>query len=245
VLMKTISIILPVYMEAGNVAAAVEGATWAVNQAGFDDYEMMIIDCLREDGTHDGTPEIADALAKKDQHIRVFHNSYINLGRKFWLGVDNAHFPYVVMVAGDNELARESIRGVIAHTGEADIIMSYTANMEIRPLMRRVISRTFTFLTNLIVGLHLRYYNGMCVHKTENLRKIKERNDSFAYSAEILAQLIRAGYSHKEVPMILKKRDRGKPTAFKMKNVIGVSRTLFKLFWKYRIKGAQEVSDER
>jgi hypothetical protein len=85
----------------------------------------------------------------------------------------------------------------------------------------------------------------MCVHKTENLRKIKERNDSFAYSAEILAQLIRAGYSHKEVPMILKKRDRGKPTAFKMKNVIGVSRTLFKLFWKYRIKGAQEVSDER
>lgn len=234
--MRTIGIIMPVYMEAGNVAEAVKNTAWAVKQAGFDDYEIMIIDCLREDGTHDGTPEIAERLAQNDKHIRVFHNPYINLGIKFWLGVDNARFSHVVMVAGDNELTKESIRDVIAHTGETDIITSYTANMEIRPLTRRIISRTFTFLMNCITGLHLKYYNGMCVHKVENLRKIKERNDSFAYMAEILAQVLRAGHSYKEVPMVLQKRGSGKPTAFKLDNVIAVSKTLFKLFWKYRIK---------
>ncbi len=235
--MRAISIIVPVYMEARNVAEAVENTAWAVKQAGFDDYEIMIIDCLREDGTHDGTPEIAERLAQDDEHIRIFHNSYINLGRKFWIGVDSARFPYVILVAGDNELSRESVRNIVAHAGEADLIFSYIANMEIRPLMRRIISRTFTFLMNCIAGLHLKYYNGMCVHKVENLRKIKERNDSFAYSAEILAQLIRAGYSYKEVPMVLRKRESGKPTAFKLDNVVAVSKTLFRLFWKYRIRG--------
>jgi dolichol-phosphate mannosyltransferase len=236
--MKAISIAIPVYMEAKNVAAATESVTWAVGQAGFDDYEIMIIDCLREDGTHDGTPEIAEGLARNDQHIKVFHNKYINLGKKFWIGVDNARFPHMILVAGDNELTKESIQDVIKHIGEADVVTSYVANTEVRPLMRRLISWTFVGLMNVITGLRLKYYNGMCVHDVDLLKTVKERNESFAYMAVVSAEVLRAGHTFKEIPIKLQKRVGGKPAAFKRDNIIAVSKTLLKLFWKYRIKSA-------
>ena len=55
--MKTISVIIPAYMESKNIKAAVRNTIWALNEAKVDDYELLIIDCLRQDGTHDGTPE--------------------------------------------------------------------------------------------------------------------------------------------------------------------------------------------
>lgn len=237
--MKTISVIVPVYMEASNIRAAVQNTAWALNEARVDDYEILIIDCLKRDGTHDGTPEIAESLAKQDNRIKVFHNPYINLGKKYWMGVDNAMFPYVVMVPGDNELTREVLRDLLAHLGEADILTSYAINSKIRPPMRRIISWLFTSLVNFSTGLNLRYYNGACVHRTDVVRQIKDRNGSFAYMAELLANLIKGGYSYKEIPITLQKRDGGKSTVFKRENFIGVSKTIFGLFWKHRIRGGR------
>ena len=236
--MKTISVIIPAYMEAKNIKAAVQNTVWALSEARVDDYEILIIDCLKRDGTHDGTPEIAESLAKENSRIKVFHNSYINLGTKYWMGVDRAKFNYVVLVAGHNKLSRETLRDMLYHLGEADILTSYAVNTEIRPLVRRVVSWLFTFLINFSTGLTLRYYNGACIHKTDVVKQIKERNTSFAYMAELLAQLIKKGYSYKEIPFTLQKKEGGKSSAFKWGNLVSVIRTMFVLFWKYRISWA-------
>jgi len=232
--MLNVSVIVPVYMEAENIRGAISSVLRALNEAKIECYEILIIDCKRQDGTDDGTPAIADELALINNRIKVFHNSYINLGHKYWMGVDNAKYPYLVMVPGDNEISTESIAGVLRHTGEADLIISYSANMEIRPLFRRCISHTYTFLMNAIAGLHLRYFNGICVHRTELLRRLQYRNDSFAYMAEILIQLLKQGHSYKEVPLMLQLRQ-GKSSAFKKDNVISISKTFVKLFLRYRL----------
>lgn len=239
--MKAISIIIPAYMEAANIQSAVRNVIWALDEARVEDYELLIIDCLRRDGTHDGTPEIAESLAKQNSHVKVFHNPYVSLGTKYWLGVEAAKFPYVVLVPGDNELPRESLRDILSHLGEADILTTYTANMEVRPLIRRIISRTFTFLINFSTGLNLRYYNGDCVHRTEIVKQVKDRDDSFAYMAKLLTQLIKAGYSYKEIPITLQKRGGGKSAALKMGNFVSVGKTIFSLFWKYRILGSKNL----
>ncbi len=237
--MKTISVIIPAYMEADNIRAAVKNTIWALNEAKVDDYEVVIIDCLRRDGTHDGTPDIADSLAKQDVRIKVLHNPYVDYGAKYWMGVDVARFPYVTMVPGDNELAREALRDMLIHLGEADILTTYAINTEVRSFSRRVISRLFTFLVNISTGLNMRYYNGACVHRTDVLRKIKDRNLSFAYMAKLLTGLIKEGYSYKEIPIILQKREGGKSTALKAGNFISVGKTIFDLFWRYRIRGGR------
>lgn len=234
--MQTVSVIIPVYMEASNVRATVSNVTWALNEAKVDDYELLIIDCLRKDGTHDGTPDIAMELAKNNSHIAVFHNSYINLGAKYWLGVNVAKFPYLILVPGDNELVKEALRDILIHIGEADILISYPVNTEVRPLIRRILSKTYIRLINLGTGLNLRYYNGSCVHRTNVLKKIKDRNDNLVYMARILVQLIKEGYSYKEIPIYLQER-KGKPSVLTVSNFLSVGRSIFSLFWKYRILG--------
>lgn len=233
--MNKISIIMPAYMEVKNIAAAVESTLWAVQAAGLADYEILIVTCTRPDGTHDGTPDIAKRLAEGNPHIRFFPTSYGNLGQKFWIGVDKARFPFVVMVASDNEIGREAIRDVLTRAGAADIVTSYAANMEVRPLMRQIISRTFTMLMNIISGRRLKYYNGMCLHRVELLKSVPTRNTSFAYMAEVLTHLLSKGHSFYEVPILLQERQGGKSAAFKLNNIVEVCKTLGKLFWKYRI----------
>src|SRR3989344_2053174 len=107
--MLNVSVIVPVYMEAENIRGAISSVLRALNEAKIECYEILIIDCKRQDGTDDGTPAIADELALINNRIKVFHNSYINLGHKYWMGVDNAKYPYLVMVPGDNEISTESI----------------------------------------------------------------------------------------------------------------------------------------
>jgi len=232
-----LTIIVPVYMEAENIESAVKGINLAVGKSGIEDYEILIIDCNRPDGSNDGTPEIADGLALRDAHrIKTFHNSYINLGKKYWMGVDNASFPFVIMIPGDNELSSESIERVLSQIGEKDIIISYPSNQEIRPFSRRIISRTFTMLMNFITGLNLKYYNGMCIHRVDILKKLKHRNTSFAYMAEILSSVLKEGCSYKEVPILLQEKKGGKSAAFKIDNIIDVGKTLLRLFWRYRIR---------
>lgn len=232
--MRAISVIIPVYMEAENIRATVNNVLWALNDAKIDDYELLIIDCLRYDDTHDGTPEIAESLAKQNNHIKVFHNSYINLGAKYWMGVDAAKFPYVILVPGDNELVKEALRDILLHIGEADVLISYPINKEVRPPYRRLLSETYILLVNLSTGLRLNYYNGSCVHKVEALRKVKDRNDNLVYMAKLLVQQIKEGCTYKEIPISLQER-KGKPSVLTINNFLSVGRSIFGLFWQYRI----------
>lgn len=236
--MKEISVIMPAYMVAGNIRHAVQNTIAAMADAGIERYEIMIGASPRRDGKpDDGTLAIADELAAEYPCVRVLEKKYSNLGDKFWMGVDHARFANIVMVASDNEIAKEAISAVLTHVGEADIITSYAANMSVRPFMRRVVSRTFTFLMNAITGLRLRYYNGMCVHRVELLRQLPSRNDSFAYMAEILATLVQRGHSYREVPIMLQPRPEGSSVAFRRDNVIQVCATLGRLFWNLRVRG--------
>ena len=65
---RTISVAVPAYNEAGNLEKAVYSAFEAARE--FDDFEILIVN----DGSQDGTAEVADRLAAADPHILVFHH---------------------------------------------------------------------------------------------------------------------------------------------------------------------------
>lgn len=234
--LPSLSVIIPVYMEAKNIRGAVDGAIRAVENAGIEKYELIIIDCLRRDGSHDRTPEIADELASSNPRIRVIHNNYVNLGYKYFQGVHAARYDYVTLIPGDNENATDSITETLKRIGEADIIIPYPVNTEVRPLMRRIFSRTYTLGNNFIFGLNLRYYNGLSVYRKDLFKRLPQWTDSFAYAAEILVLLLKSGASYIEIPIQLQKRASGKTAAFEIKNIITVMNTIFSLFWRVNIK---------
>ncbi|MBS3113788.1 glycosyltransferase family 2 protein [Candidatus Woesearchaeota archaeon] len=227
--MKSISIIIPAYNEEKSLADAVKTINVVVRSI-FKDYELLIL----EDGSSDRTGIIADNLAKKNAKIRAIHfGRNRGFGYAYRQGVYRSSKKYVMMVPGDNEILKKSIKDILKHTGEADIIIPYIINKEVRSITRRVISICFTTLLNILFGFHLKYYNGLVLYESSLVKKVKMTTDSFAFQAEILIRLLKKGYSYKEVPMYIKKPAEGHKTkVFKIKNLIGVISSITRLFFE-------------
>lgn len=233
-----ISIIVPVYNEAENLRPTIDNILGAVDGL-FADFEILIIDCVGQDGRDDGTREIAKELANSDSRIRHLQNPYVDLGTKYWQGVGQARFEYLTWLPGDNETSPETISGIFKAVGRADMVVPYTVNKEVRSLERRIISGVYTFFINLFFGLKLRYFNGPAVHRTELLRallpKVKD-NKGFSFNVELLIRLIRVGYSYVEIPMYLLPRRHGKVKSLSMRNLIDVTKRIIKLFWELQLQ---------
>lgn len=229
----SISIIIPALNEEGNIKEAVKGALDALDQK-FSKYELLIFD----DGSTDATGNVAENLARENSHIKVIHNKRsMGLGYNYKRGVEIAQYDYVVMLPGDNEICTHSIKDLFDKVGRDDIVIPYTINFNLRPFLRRIISRTFTWTMNFLFNLNIPYYNGTVVHKTRILTSIPFSTHGFAYQADILTRLIKSGRSYVEVGMYIQKRRYGLPKAFKIKNIISVLDTIIKLFWDIQIIG--------
>lgn len=227
----SLSIIMPAYCEVKNLRTAYESTTRAIKGAGVSDYEIIIITNTRRDGSHDGTPDIAEELAKENPRARHIHNpAYVNLGFKFRQGAMTAAKDYVTWVPGDNETVESSIAEIMNHLGEAPMVISYTANRYVRKWKRRFVSRCFTVLCNILFGLRLKYYNGICIYSRELLQAVPMKSDNFAYMAEIIIYLVKSGVGYVEVPMLIK------PTtatvSFKWSSAWEALGTLARLFWR-------------
>jgi glycosyltransferase involved in cell wall biosynthesis len=220
-----ISIIVPALNEAATLAAAVQRCRQAASRH-FADHEIIVID----DGSTDDTGRIADRLARTDARVQVVHHERPrNLGRAYKAGLARARFPYVLLFPGDDEGSDEQLDAVMTRAGSADVVVNYIANPEIRPWHRRVLSRVFVSLLNALFGLRLRYYNGTVLHRTDLVRGITIRTDSFAYQAEALIKLLKAGHSYVEVGTPIAPRGAGRTKAFRLVNTLAVGRAVLRL----------------
>jgi len=224
-LSKGISVVMPALNEAGNLAGAVEAVNRAAAKTDVD-AEIILVD----DGSTDGTGELADRLARERPGTRVVHHPVPRgLGYSYREGVGLAGKEFVVMLPGDDEIEAESVERMFSLAGTADMVIPYTENPGVRPPARRVVSAAFTRIMNALSGMKLRYYNGPVVHRRALLASVPMRTDGFAYQAEIITRLARGGASRVETGMRLKERAHGSSKAFKLRNVLSVAGTLARL----------------
>jgi glycosyltransferase involved in cell wall biosynthesis len=223
---KTVSFIVTALNEAEDIEASAETVRHATEGL-VDDYEVILVD----DGSTDGTGAVMDRMAAADRHLRVIHNERnLGLGGAYKRGLAAAGMEYVMWVSGDNAETILHLRNVLGRLGQADIIVPYLATQRGRPLFRRLTSRTFVAVVNLLFGLRVRYYNGSVVHRTRLIRGIEIGTDSFAYQAEALIKLLRAGHSFAEVGYTSASYSGVFSHALKPRNLWGVLSALAKLF---------------
>ncbi|MCG3149450.1 MAG: Undecaprenyl-phosphate 4-deoxy-4-formamido-L-arabinose transferase [Verrucomicrobiae bacterium] len=218
----TISVIIPALNEQGNIAGAVTEVLEALGDR-FAQYEVILVD----DGSTDDTGKIMDQIAASNPHLKVIHNLQpSNFGGAYKKGLAAAAMEYVVMIPGDNQFPSSSIVKVLERIGKADIVVPYTSNQQIRTRGRRIGSQVFTRLLNFLFRLRLRYYNGIVVHRTHLVKSITITTDGFAYQAEALIKLLRAGHSYIEVATEITERATGRSAALRPKNLILVMQTI-------------------
>jgi glycosyltransferase involved in cell wall biosynthesis len=228
--MTSISIIIPTLNEAGNIEAAVQVISKALQEQNLHDFEMIIVDA----GSTDGTGAIIDELSKKNERIKALHSPVRRgLGYDFRMGASIASKDYIGWFPGDNETLPETMTNIFKQIGQKDIIIPYTANPWVRPLYRRSLSKIYTLVFNIIFGLRLKYFNGPSFFRREIFQKAISTTNSPAFMAETLVQLLKKGEaSYVEVPMFIKTRDYGKTSVLSWKYILPIGKTIVNLICK-------------
>src|SRR5690349_15262924 len=98
--LPSLSVFFPMYNEAAAISGTVERARTALEGLGIAEYELIIVD----DGSQDGTAELADGLAARLPRVRVVHHE-INQGYGAALstGFGAARYDWVMYTDGDGQ----------------------------------------------------------------------------------------------------------------------------------------------
>lgn len=231
-----VTFLVPSHKEGDLIRLTCETILGELKKEGLENFEIIISDCHHEG---DGGIWVGEMLERKDPRIRyVRQDGCYNLGYHYAYGLRHARGEYFMMVPGDNETKEEAIGNILRARGQAELILSYTENTEVRTLSRRFLSRLYVLICNALFGLKLRYYNGLSLIKTKLLRSILPLSEGFAYSTEIIVKLVcLKKYSYIEVPMPIRPPIKGRRAAiFRLKNLVSVGQTLLRLFMKVRLK---------
>lgn len=196
------------------------------------EYEILLFD----DYSEDKTGEVADSLAKRYSNLRVFHNDRrLNIGGIYKAGIQEAKYEYCLLLPGDNEVLVEEVANGMRYIDQADLVLTYIANQEIRPPIRRFLSHAYTRLVNWLFGVPFIYTNGSNICRTELLRRIHIKTNGFSYQTEALVKLVRQGVDFIEVGINIRERAHGRSTALALHNWIKVFKAIGSLWWDVRV----------
>lgn len=133
-------VVIPTYNEIANLQSIVDRLRSAVPEA-----HALVVD----DGSPDGTGELADRIAAGDEQVRVLHRTEkAGLGAAYVAGFRSAlddGFDVVVEMDADGSHAPEELPRMLAALRDADLVLGsrYVAGGEVRnwPRSRQLISR--------------------------------------------------------------------------------------------------------
>ncbi len=235
---KSVSVIVPAYNEEENLPLAVADLLSALKnyRPGF---EIIIID----DGSTDETGKAAERLALENKQIRVVrHVRNSGFAATYLSGIRLAKKTWVVPFHGDNDSAAASLRLMVERIGEADIISAYTTNTQVRPLVRRIISKPYIFLMNALFGLSLRYYTGYFIARREMLAKLDLISSGLSVYTETKIRLLAAGQSMLEVPFVHTGRKYGRSKAVNFFTLFDVIRTTSALLAEFGFRKIKQTN---
>jgi uncharacterized protein (TIRG00374 family) len=232
--MLEVSLVLPAYNEANRIEKAVEIASKQLREI-TDSFEIIIA----EDGSTDGTAEIASELAKRFNHVKLIH-SRERLGRgraltRAFLASQGEILVYFDLdLATDVKHLKELIQairdGYDIATGSRLLSQSEVK----RPLKREIASKGYNFLVRLMLGSKLKDHQcGFKAFKRECFEKLsgEVKAHHWFWDTECLIRAQRAGFKIKEFPV---KWRHGGATKVKMgRDILGMGSEVFALWWEF------------
>ena len=192
---KSISVFFPCYNEQGNIRRIYESATEVLKHTGID-YEIILVD----DGSTDGTPQIANAIAAADSRVRVIHHP-VNLGYGSALqsGFRAATRALVFYTDADGQFSLDELPPLIPLMKQCDIVSCFRLNRQEGPI-RRLNAWCWTNFMCFIFRLKLKDINcAFKLYKRSVFEDMEMRSTGALINAEILARAARRGFGITQV----------------------------------------------
>jgi dolichol-phosphate mannosyltransferase len=211
-------LVLPTYNEAANIEAIAAAAGKVLGQANDDDYTILIVD----DGSPDGTGEIADRLAEERAQVQVLHRSEKNgIGPAYLAGFAYAlrhGAGYVMEMDSDFSHDPADLARLLAAVREgADLALGsrYVPGGGVTDwgLLRRFVSEGGSTYARLVLGLKVKDLTGgfKCFRREvlEAIHFDSVRSRGYAFQVELTYRAVRADFRVVEVPIVFKDRELG------------------------------------
>jgi dolichol-phosphate mannosyltransferase len=209
-------LILPTYNEAENLERLVRAALPRLAEAA-PEHHVLVVD----DGSPDGTGQIADRLADEFAQVEVMHRTAKEgLGRAYLAGFQRA-------LAGGAELLLEmdsdfshdpaDIPRLISAVDEADLAIGSRyvpgGGVENWPLYRRGLSRGGSLYARILLGVPVHDLTGgfKCFRRRtlEGIDYLDTHADGYGFQIELTYRAYKAGFSVREIPIVFREREHG------------------------------------
>jgi dolichol-phosphate mannosyltransferase len=211
-------LILPTYNEAENIEAIVAAAGEVLTGAAPAGFRVLVVD----DGSPDGTGEIAEKLAAEHGWVGVLHRAEKNgIGPAYLAGFRHAldrGAGYVMEMDSDfSHDPADLARLLAAVHGGADLALGsrYVPGGGVSDwsLLRRLISEGGSTYARWVLGLRVRdLTGGFKCFRREVLEAIHfdgVQSRGYAFQVELTYRAVRAGFRVVEVPIVFRDRQRG------------------------------------
>jgi dolichol-phosphate mannosyltransferase len=211
-------LILPTYNEAENVQAIVAACGEVLALAAPDGYRVLIVD----DGSPDGTGQLADQLASEHSWVEVLHRAEKNgIGPAYLAGFRHAldrGARYLMEMDSDFSHDPEDLARLLkAVYGGADLALGsrYVPGGGVTDwgLLRRFISEGGSTYARLVLGLRVRDLTGgfKCFRREvlEAIQFDSVRSRGYAFQVELTYRAVQAGFQVVEVPIVFRDRQHG------------------------------------
>jgi glycosyltransferase involved in cell wall biosynthesis len=224
---RELSVFFPAHDEAENLARTVTSAIKALDQLRLHELEVVLVD----DGSTDGTGDIAESLAAQDRRIQVVHHPVNGgYGAALKSGFAAAGREWIFYTDSDGQFDVADIDLLLPYAGDFDAIVGYRTHRSDNPI-RKVNQALWSRLVRRVLGIDIRDVD--CAFKLlrrNSLERIEPLvSEGAVISAELLVKLQRSGARIKQVGIPHHPRVAGKPSGGDPRVIARALRELFRL----------------
>ncbi len=206
-----LSVIVPCFNEEDNLTELVERTERVFERRGIAG-EIVLVD----DGSHDGTGRLADALAASRAHVVAPHhptNRGIPEGWK--TGLAHARGRYVCTIDADLQYQPEGIALLYREMcfSNADLVQGWRSSLELRRYdVRYYMSRGLDHLLKLVFAMHEHdVKSGFVIYRREAFEEILAHAPGYFYIQHLITVVAKAkGYSIRQVETLFLERRAGR-----------------------------------
>jgi glycosyltransferase involved in cell wall biosynthesis len=226
----SLSVFFPCYNERDNITRVTESAVAVLEQL-QSDFEIIIVD----DGSSDGTAEVAGNICTKDNRVRLIrHSENRGYGAALQSGFRASKKELIFYSDGDGQFDLKELPGLLNLISDYDIITGYRINRS-DSFVRKLNGKCWTELCCLLFGLKVRDIDcAFKLYRREVFDNIEMVSTGALIDTEILARAARKGYRITEVGVHHYPRTAGQQTGADLKVIIRAFIELFRLYNRIR-----------